>query len=310
MTGPCLHQPSGSLADMRYLKRMKKTTTSILCLLLCSIGLSNAQGIYFRAGGGYALPMASDVIGTTRLRTQTYEGNSSTYTDKVKNVKASYGAGVNFTIGGGFMFSKYIGVDLAVQYLKGKEYEIVDNYKYTNGDFSGSESYTEKSHAQALFIAPSLIITPGVGSKVPYAKFGMIIGSPKIKGEQHYYYDLDGTTEGTGKSETTKGTAFGFQGAVGMNWMLSNNIDLFTEINFISMTYYPEEWEQTEATSDGDDVLASLSVSQKKIEYVETIDLEAEQDATKPSQELRRETPFSSLSLQIGIRYSLKGHAD
>jgi hypothetical protein len=304
-----LHQPSGSLADMQYLERMKKTTASILCFILC-MGLSYAQGIYFRAGGGYALPMASDVIGTTRLRTQTYDGNASTYTDKEKNVSASYGAGVNFTIGGGFMFSKYIGADLNVHYLKGKEYETNQIYRYISDGYNGSDEEIIKSSSQAIFIAPSLIITPGVGSKVPYAKFGVIIGSPKIKGERYEYYDLDGTSERTQKWEYKKGTAIGFQGAVGMNWMLSNNFDLFTEINFLSMTYYPGEWERTEDILNGTDNLPSLTTSQKKVEFKKSIDNEAQQDPDKPTQVLREGTPFSSLSLQIGVRYLLKGHVD
>jgi hypothetical protein len=288
---------------------MKKTTTSIVCFIL-SMGLCYAQGIYFRAGGGYALPMASDVIGTTRLQTQTYDGNESTYTDNEENVTASYGAGINFTIGGGFMFNKYIGADLMVHYLKGKEYEINQIYRYISDDYNGSDQDVIKTSSQAIFIAPSLIITPGVGSKVPYAKFGVIIGSPKIKGERYEYYDLDGTYERTRKWEYKKGTALGFQGAVGMNWMLSNNFDVFTEINFISMTYYPAESELTEDISNGTDLLPSLTTSQKKVEYKKTIDNQAQQDPDKPSQALREGTPFSSLSLQIGVRYLLKGHAE
>ncbi|KAH0533820.1 hypothetical protein FGG08_007552, partial [Glutinoglossum americanum] len=271
--------------------------------------------IYFRAVGGYALAVATQTIGQTQLRTYNDTGNTPVNAYTFKDVSASFGAGANFNVAAGYMFSKFIGVDLNVQYLKSKKYEISDKFIQTSSPGnSGRDESTTTVSSSAIFINPSVIITPGAGSKVPYGRFGVIIGSPKLKSEESSYYDLDGKQETEREQEYKKGTAFGFQGAVGLNWMISNNLDIYAEVNFISLTWYPAKSEITKymVSRDDDpfeDVLPDISVRDKKFEYKKEVEFQAQSDPDKPQQQLRQSVPFSSVALQLGIKFTLGGHA-
>ncbi len=92
-----------------------------------------------------------------------------------------------------------------------------------------------------------------------------------------------------------------------MNWTLAANIKLYTEVNFTSMTFYAKEYNLTESSYNGVNNIDQYSVSQKKTEFVKEVDNTTQQDPTKPTQELRQGTPFSSLSLQVGVVYSIGG---
>jgi opacity protein-like surface antigen len=110
-----------------------KTLSLSLCLIL-SISIAHAQKVYFKFGVGYAMPTAPQSIGTNYF--ETYNSDIQEYSTKIEVVSGSYGSGVNLNLGGGFMFSKYLGVDLNFQYLSGKEYELIDRTTYT-GNYNG-----------------------------------------------------------------------------------------------------------------------------------------------------------------------------
>jgi hypothetical protein len=137
-----------------------------------------------------------------------------------------------------------------------------------------------------------------------------VIASPKLKTEQEYYYDGDGVYEGSEKWEYKGNIAVGFQGAVGMNWMINDNIDLFTEVNFVSMTYYPGEGTMTESISNGYDNLPTTPVYYKEIVFKKTINPNEQITGDEPRQMLRQSRAFSSIGVQVGIIYSLAGHGE
>src|SRR6187551_1965390 len=105
---------------------MKKTTLTILSLFLIN-GLVYAQ-VYFRTGGGYAFPIATTSIGEKDLVQDKYTGSTVTRTNTSENVSASYGSGIVVNIGGGFMVSENLGLDLNVSYLIGKKFEMGETY--------------------------------------------------------------------------------------------------------------------------------------------------------------------------------------
>lgn len=277
---------------------MTNKTLLIFGLALLSSQALHAQ-FYVRAGGGYALPMARDIVGTEYR--QGYDGNA--YYSTVEEVNASYGNGATFQVGGGYMFSKYIGVDMSINYLLGKTFTT--GYYYT--DAGGVEEDYDEVSTKSFFIAPSLVLSGGEGTKVPYGRFGIIIGAPKVEGEGTYYYNLDGVTTGSSKWEQRGGTSIGFQGAIGMNWVLNDNLKLYTELNLVSMTYYPEEKVLTESSYNGVSNIDQISEYYKRTEYKKKIDTNSEPPLDQPRQELRDGLPFSSVSFQVGIVYLLGG---
>jgi len=284
---------------------MKKSIAfSFLILTLASGAI--AQGIYFKVSGGYGLPIATSIIGQQQTRNVDESGNNNIDAITTKNTAASFSAGPNATFGAGIMLSKFIGAEIIAQYVSGKTYKTYNIYNYKGADLSGSQWNKSSVSSKAVYINPSFIITPG--PKLPYGRFGVILCAPKIKEENSSYYDLDGTTTSSSKGELTNNLSVGFQGALGMKWMLGDKIDLFTEVSVISMTVYSKEYTLTESTYNGTDNLANMQTYYKKTVYKKELSANSSQatDPNKPRQALREDHAFSSISLQIGITYLLK----
>jgi hypothetical protein len=280
---------------------MKKSFFSLL-LLFAVIGSGFPQGIYLRAGGGYGFPIATSSIGEKYF--QTYDNTVSTYS--AKNVKGSYGAGFNFNFALGYKFNENFIFEISSQYLFSNKYETYNKYSYTNPVNPYVDNIVTKTSARALFVNPSFVFSAGFGNAAPYGRFGVIFGSPQINGQKSSYYNGDGVDSSETKWRYSKGISFGFQGAIGMNWRLSEKMDFYTEINYVSMTYYPGQYDLTMSNSNGYDNLPNMYLSQKQTIFKKEFDpYNSNSDPTKPKVDLPQATPFSSLSLQVGIRYSL-----
>lgn len=287
------------------LSTMKKTFSSLLLIILIS-GASFAQSIYLRAGGGYGFPIATSSIGQKNLHTSINSVDSYS----TKSVTGSFGSGTDFNFAVGYKFNENFIFEISSQYLISTKYKSYNNYSYTNVDYSYVDNYNTTSSAKALFLNPSFVFSAGFGKAAPYGRFGFIIGSPKVSGSELAYYNGDGIDSVASKWEYTKGISLGFQGAIGMNWKLTEKLDFYTEINYISMTYYAGEYNLTQDISSNGfnvtDNLPNISVSQKRTIYKKEFDPNAvNTDSGKPQIALREATPFSSISLQVGIRFSL-----
>jgi hypothetical protein len=301
---------------------MKKLLPLILSFILFT-GTLMSQSIYVRAGGGYGLPIASSVLGEKILYTQVYNGVNTTNSASTESITGSFGSGANFNFALGYKFNENFIFEINTQFLISKKNNSSDNN--LSSDPLNLYSYVDNSNtttsAKGLFFNPSFIFSAGFGKAAPYGRFGLVIGSPKISGTGSYYYNGDGIDSTVTEFEYSKGITFGFQGAIGMNWKLSDKLDIYTEMNFISMTYYPGEYNVTKDVSGNGftvtDNLPNMSKYLKQTIYekkfdpssVNTIDQYGYYnqiiDINKPTVSLRKAMPFSSLSLQIGIRYNL-----
>jgi len=281
-----------------------------MILLMMISGAVMAQSIYFRAGTGYGIPIASAKIGDSNLRTEVNNTTGNTSTSSTKGVNASYGSGNDLNFAFGYKLNENLIIDLNFQYLMGRKFKTADNYTYTSGTYSYVDNDVTTTSAKGIFINPSLIFSAGFGKAAPYARFGFVFGSPTVTSENNAYYNGDGIDSSVTRGEFKKGLAFGFQGAVGMNWKLSEKLDLFTEINFTGMTYYAGEYNITKSIySSGSNVtddLINMPLSQKQTIYKKKFDpSKVNIDSTKPHIASRESSPFSSLAFQAGIRFTL-----
>jgi len=287
---------------------MKKTFLILSSFLLISI-TSFSQGFYIRAGGGYGLPAGTASIGEK----YTYERVSTTVTTEKyseKNVKASYGAGGDFNLGIGYRYNEVITFDLGIQYLLSKKYETYYKHSYTGSGPASLNNVITTTSAKEILFDPSVIFKAGFWNGAPYAKFGIVLGVPTISKDESSFDNTDGTSAWQQTWKYNKGIAFGYLGAVGMNWKLSEKMDLFSEIDFVSMTYYAKEGNLTKYLTSNDgiiwkDYLPNTMVSQRQYVYKNSFDPSINNDGTKPTVALKESTPFSSISLQFGIKYML-----
>jgi len=284
---------------------MKKLLTSVSLIILFSISVMS-QGIYVRAGGGYGLPVATSSIGDKYMYNYVDNGVTAVGTYSLEGVDGSFGSGVNFNVAVGYKFNENFIFELNTQYLLSKKYKTFNNDNYTYVDYSYVDYDNVTTSAKALFINPSFVFSAGFGKAAPYGRFGVLIGSPKVTGSESTYYNGDGVDSSETKWEYTKGIAFGFQGAIGMDWKINEKFDIYTELNITSITYYAKERNVTKSINTYGDMLPNMAQSQKQTLYKKKFDpYTANNDYNQPTIARREGTPFSSIALQIGIKYNL-----
>jgi hypothetical protein len=284
---------------------MKKT----ILLVLMSLALSGsllAQGFYIRAGGTYGLPTATSVLGNQFNYLSTTSANVTKVTASNKAISGSFGAGPDISVAVGYKFNQNFIFDLGGWYLLGNRYTTSNITRYiTDVGSNSSDSNVYHSHIKGFFMNPSLIFSAGFGKAAPYGRFGVVFGFPQMNQSESYFYNGDGTTTWDKSWVYKKGVAVGFQAAIGMNWKLSDKIDIYTEVNILNMTWYAKQSDVTKFIENGQNILPNQTVSQKQIDYVKTLDPYATYDATKPTQQLKEGYPLSSVSANVGIRFTL-----
>jgi hypothetical protein len=269
-----------------------KIFTTLCMVMLCSSSLF-AQGNFVSFNIGYGLP--SNTQNLDYFDFYDYKGNTNGYTETQQFISLGKGfnAGANF----GMMFNDNVGVDLGISYLVGGKSKAQDVYEDgSTGDYTFS--------SQMLRFNPSLIISSDHGNLKPYAKFGIVFGTGSVLFQ---YNEKEESYASSMEMKLSQGMGVGCTSGIGVNFELSKSMSFFGEINVIAMSYSPKIGEITKYSVDGVDQLPDLTTADKEIEFVDEITVDYKNDRTEnqPSQELSQSLPFSSTSINFGIRINL-----
>jgi hypothetical protein len=264
---------------------MKRIVVSLLMLL--AINAAFAQK-YVRINLGYNLPINSGLLAVE----QKYNGATSRYT--YEGVYGSYGSGLSAHVafGGGFG-NGIMGYDVELGFLKGKKYETTSGS--INGNFNSTTTYNVQ--ATSFQFAPSVTFTAGTGNIHPFARIGPVIAMTSIK--DHGEWQNTNSPKYVMEYKYSGGIAFGFKGVVGVAFTLNELMDLFAEVDFISMSYSPKKRKVQEYTEDGDDITDDLDP--KRLE--EDLEKEYEVGGEEYFPPVRKPLPMGSLGIQLGIKF-------
>ena len=282
---------------------MKTSIGILFAFMAMVVGGVHGQGLYVKLGGGYGMPLATQSVGENYKQVNDYTGATPVYTFSSENVKGSYGAGMNGRLTFGYTFSEFMGLEIGVDYLSGKKIETRDEDIDLFQGFTGITRTVVTKNSKGLFFHPTLVFAKGTGT-YPYGKVGIVAGFPSISETRDYYYDGDGVDIINMEGKYSGGMAMGFMAGFGMNFKITDKLSAFAEINFTSLSYYQKEYEVTKFIHNGQDVLGQVPVNQKKVLYKDKIDPTV-WDSNQPTQTLKEENAFSSISLQGGIKYTL-----
>jgi len=255
---------------------------------------------YINVGGGYNLGIANQSL------LHNYESTNNI--EKMENVTTSLGKGLNFGLNLGYMFNGNIGIDLQCSYLLGDENagESKSNYTFFSTNYYDYEKISVKN--QIIRINPSLIIASGFDKLDPYAKFGVILGFGSITLNYLYeeYENNQLQDKEVVKWKMDGGMAFGISSALGLMYHISDLISVYGELNLVGMSYAPKKGVMTEYTINGTDQLPGLTTDDKEIDFVDdiTYDYDNPPSTAEPSKELKFYFPYSSIGLNIGVRFS------
>ncbi|MBL3655240.1 outer membrane beta-barrel protein [Fulvivirga sediminis] len=283
----------------------------ILTLAFFISTVSFGQGFYVRAGGGYSIKASSsqyndsDPNSITGIEPSTRINVNQDGTT-VESLKGTLGEGFKLGAVAGYMFNQYIGAELGVYYFHGSEQTI-------------GETTTPLSHSIAnayirgIDVAPAFVVTPGFEGINPYARVGLLI---PVAGDLTIDTSVDQMNAGPNgetvmiraESEVQPKFSVGYQGAIGVLFPVNSGFDIFTEVEFKSVSLRSDEAEikSFRTTINGNPTpggqLEDLPMSEKKFIFSDEFKVsENENEArTLPTQFVNA----SGIGLNVGVRYT------
>ena len=290
---------------------MRKATfiflVSVFALYLPT--LSFAQGAYLRVGGGYGIGggkgsvnsyfqreimvnvLGKKIFNQDMMNFSKLKGEAA----QVEFVKESFGKGVSFGLAGGYMFSKHLGIEAEFAYFMGSEIKSGWNLP------ESFVALSDVKKAKTFLIIPSLVISTGNKTLAPYARLGVVVGiAPKIISNQ-LFDDQASLIITNVEEKLTKGVAVGFSTAFGINYMLSDNFSLFTELKYVMLSYTPKQREITKILVKGEEKPADY-LYDFPVQKLEDLTPENSGFVLDASAQNAFSYPLGSFSLNLGLR--------
>lgn len=280
-----------------------------LTLLVFATGLfsenSIAQQFYADINMGYGIPVSGS---STFLRDATNYSDQSTnyYSNTVKVKPLSLGNGMNFGINTGYLFNKYIGFDLGINYQIGNATTGTQNSTYYDSipvPSFGKSSFKQSFRSNMLYITPSLLLQTDLKKFSPYAKLGFAMGYGKIYHDVEEYHNVYGSSKYT--EEFYGGLALGFELGMGATYNLNERFGIYAEAYYRNMTYSPKKSTITAHSRNGNDDLDQYSAAYIETEYEKEVTEDKDRsqpDYSSPSKETLISFPYHSLGLKLGLK--------
>jgi len=277
-----------------------------------------AQGFYLDASAGYGFSPKNNTLGYSN-DIMINNGVQSVNTTKIKG---TLGKGFNVQLTPGYMFLDYLGFEIGINYfgsaniLMGKSQKTLNSpaQGFNNEDF-GHVDTTAK--AQMFRIIPAIVVSTGLSKKYSgYLKLGLVL---PLWGVTHAQINEEKGTVQSGQINFTKtetranvsgNVSFGFQGALGFNYNISKGFSVFAEFFYSALHINKKEQIATSVKVNGVENIDNIPTFQKETVYVKDYDPNFNKDqfglpadVTIPNRQPASKADFSSLGVQIGVKY-------
>ncbi len=291
---------------------MKKTNKFLLAALVCGAFATSAVAqVYVGAHAGYSFSTAPSVLGTA----SNSNTSASPATNSTANIYGSNGAGVNFGINAGMMFSEHFGIDLGFDYLS------ISPQKTETSNSTGAASNNVSSYTTSgtqIRVTPSFVVAAGKEGLKPYARFGVVLpvaGSTITDvSSVTTIPSISKTYTTTVKSETTGQFSLGFNSAVGINFALGEKLNLFGEVALTTLSIKAAKTTYKAFNSEdllGTTTLADLKTIDKETVYVDELNTSSNNsnynstvNQDKPLDDLAKTANYNTLGINVGVKYS------
>ena len=307
-------------------------TTNVTFATLSQNVLKSESRFILNVHGGYAVGLGSTFKfypdNVSSINVMQVGNNAPSKTTTYGSPTRGLGEGFRIGAGVSYILNDFINVGIDLDYFKSTIYKDRDStYTHTQivGAPNGMDSYTYKQNVRTSYDATLLTLSPNITFKAIskpkwflYNKLGAVITfrpnstqknletiSTKT-GWQNYVRD-----SGSGKSTTyewgIRNPAFGFMAGVGAQFRLTQKIRAFGELNFSHIVFVVRKRTTTDFMVDGKDMLQTLSVSQRLVEFstsfTETPQTNA--DSNIPSRAITERIPITYVGFQAGLTYRL-----
>ena len=274
----------------------------LLCCIFTVFSIHiKAQQTYVGLNMGYGTGLPLYSLGTSTTST----GYSTTYTLE----KGNYGQGLNFDIKLGAMFNKNMGVELGMSYFIGNKKEfIISSFETDTSSGINTETEGTITHDKIKMIRINPAFKMTFGDQVrPYLRLGIILGlGTGYTSHKETIVTSTGNLNDTVPVEMVReykgGAAFGFNSAFGVDIDLTDNLVLFGELSFSSISWAATESRITKYIYDGVDLIPNINPDALKTVYVDDY-TESSSVAVSP-RELKTYLPFGSFAISAGVIYT------
>ena len=286
---------------------MKKYFLLVAALIVAT---SMSAQYYVSASGGFSMASAGVVTGVSLNSDQSIATNHY----------GSYGEGMNAQLKVGYLFNNMFGLELGLAYLHGADQNI-DSYKVTNG--SVSEYTVGKAYARAYGLNLALVYN---FNEHVYGKIGAIT---KVGGKTGAEFTKTtptpfGPVLAVGTTDYHGRLPLGFTATFGYKYKLSDNLNLFAELEYLGINVTRDKSDFTSLTittpavpanalGAGSPAMPSATwnlgdapinhpvfgtlYAPKEITYVDSLS----PTNADPSKALSSVAPYSSFGINIGI---------
>lgn len=292
-----------------------------MILLPLFSGAALAQGFYFRAGLGYAAPLAGQSMYDTPIP---YNGFPTGYSGTRNNVNgtqvysiksASFSSGMQGVLGFGYMVNGHVGVQLdGLLGIGPTRYTFNDNNVTLNltggGTLPGNISTTQKANTPFILI-PSLVLQTGDTWKI-YSRLGIALPLSTSLTQDQVVSNAPGTGIITYENyswQIKSNFSLGFAAAAGLRYKLNDRASVWGEISMLSLSVFAKEqdlksWTETQqGASQSYPVSAYGPGSTIRLGKTATVD-------TTLSNFPTYSIPFSHVGIQFGVTFTLSGNPD
>lgn len=304
--------------QFKYYLMKKKGLLICSILALAAATQTHAQEFYIRGGVGFSAQSGktefnnADPNGLTNIQQSTDVTIDANGT-RVKALNGTLGEGFKANITGGYMFNKYVGAEIGLNYFTGSDRTIG---KLTTPGFRSEEV----AYLKGLDIVPALYITPAFSKLNPYARIGMIFAAAGKLNIETTAVQTNGGGQGTdihidALSEVKSKFSAGFIGALGVTYPIAKKLQVFGEVEFKNFSIKSKTAEivdyRTTAVTGGQSVLvpgqqlADLPVNEKKFVFSDEYTQGTTTDPNAPRKIPTQFVNVGGVGVNVGIRYSL-----
>jgi hypothetical protein len=268
---------------------------AVVAALGCNVAV--AQGPYVKLGIGYGLPQG----------TQTLNANGAPFSGSINNAngttlydvnRVSFTSGLNASVGAGYMFSKYVGVEIAGDFFfNSKTYTSKAINVLNPGGAYYSDEVTTTKGKLPIYLIPAMVIQSGGNKLNAYARGGiaMPVSAGMTMQSDYTYYNVLKSVEHYDQTIKMKNT-LGFAGAMGARFNMTDNVALWGEINLLLSNIYVKQANVTAHNVDGQDLQNPAPGTTIKYGSNGTVS-----STEAPAYSL----PYSNVGLRVGLSFNL-----
>lgn len=266
-----------------------------------------AQGFYFKAGLGYAMPQATqsmDGTATPTSGTRTFTGSGTNTTAAYSIDKASFSTGLQGLVSVGYMFNKNVGIDLGLSLnVTTTTYNFTD-YNVPSGSSLYDIQIIQKARSPKMLM-PAVVMQTGGDMLNLYTRVGLALPlSTQI--DQHQIFT---NQPGNGAVSTqdflwvnSNSFSLGFTAAAGVQYRLNNKVKIWGEASFLSLAMYIKEANLTDVTVDGaTGYLTQIPVDERKVTFSKDFTAATNDYYHQPA----FSQPFSNITIAAGVAFDL-----